>query len=60
MGEREVGTELIGRGELFFLSHPGKEKKFSGYGLTAEEGSKDQLVGLLMIDRPESANPRDR
>jgi hypothetical protein len=52
MGEREKGKELIGRGELFFLSHPGKEKIFSGYGLTVEEGNKGKLVGLLMVDRP--------
>jgi hypothetical protein len=52
MGERQKGKESIGRGELFFLSHPGKEEIFSGYGLTMEEGNKGKLVGLLMVDRP--------
>jgi hypothetical protein len=32
MGEREKGKENIGRGEFFFLCHPGKEDIFSGYG----------------------------
>ena len=58
MGERETGKELIGRGELFFLSHPGKEEIFSGYGLTVEEGSKGNLVGLLMVDRPRPVDPK--
>ena len=57
MGEREKGKEVIGRGELFFLSHPGREEIFSGYGLTVEEGSKGKLVGILMVDRP---RPVDR
>jgi hypothetical protein len=57
MGEREKGKELIGRGELFFLSHPGQEKIFSGYGLTVEEGKRGKLVGILMVDRP---RPVDR
>jgi hypothetical protein len=57
MGEREQGKEVIGRGELFFLGHPGKEETFSGYGLTVEEGRKENLVGVLMVDRP---RPVDR
>ena len=57
MWERENRKELIGKGELFFLSHPGKEEIFSGYGLTVEEGSKGNLVGLLMVDRPRPADP---
>jgi hypothetical protein len=57
MGEREKGKEKIGRGELFFLGHPGKEEIFSGYGLTIEEGSKGKLVGVLMVDRPRPADP---
>jgi hypothetical protein len=52
MGERAKGKEVIGRGELFFLSHPGKEEIFSGYGLAVEEGSEESLVGILMVDRP--------
>ena len=56
MGERETGKELIGRGELFFLIHPGKEEIFSGYGLAVEEGSKENLVGILMVDRPRPAD----
>ena len=58
MGEREPRKEIIGRGELFFLCHPGTEDTFSGYGLTAQPGDKDILVGLLMIDRPGPADPK--
>ena len=57
MGEREPRKEIIGRGELFFLCHPGTEDTFSGYGLTVQPGDKDILVGLLMIDRPGPADP---
>lgn len=42
-------------GELFFLLHPG-EVQFSGYGLTIKQGSKKQLFGLLMVDRPHRAS----
>jgi hypothetical protein len=58
MGEREQGKELIGRGELFFLSHPGMGEIFSGYGLTVKEESKGNLVGVLMVDRPRTADPK--
>jgi len=58
MGEREPNKEIIGRGELLFLCHPGSEDTFSGYGLTAEPGARDILVGLLMIDRPRPADPK--
>ena len=57
MGEREPNKEIIGRGELFHLCHPGTAETFSGYGLTLQPGSKDLLVGLLMIDRPRPADP---
>ena len=57
MVEREPKHETIGRGELFTLSHPGTVDTFSGYGLTTELGRKDQLVGLLMVDRPYQADP---
>jgi hypothetical protein len=57
MGEREKGKEFITRGELFFLTHPGKDAIFSGYGLTIEEGSKGKLVGILMVDRPRPVDP---
>jgi hypothetical protein len=33
MHERAPGKEIIGTGELLFLSHPGTEDVFSGYGL---------------------------
>lgn len=46
-------TETIARGDLFFLWHPGTEFTFSGLGLAVEDGRKDLLVGLLMIDRPQ-------
>lgn len=49
--------ELPQKGELYFLSHPGREDIFSGYGLVAQEGFRDYLVGLLMVDRPEPVDP---
>jgi hypothetical protein len=39
---------------LRYLSHPGTEDTFSGYGLTLAPA---HLVGVLMIDRPEPADP---
>ena len=57
MKEREPGKETIGRGEFFVLWHPGTEDIFSGYGLTMRPGSKELLVGLLMVDRPTPADP---
>jgi hypothetical protein len=52
MRERESNKEIISRGDLFFLWHPGTENVFSGYGLAMKDGSNEHLVGLLMIDRP--------
>ena len=57
MVEREPAKETIGRGELFFLWHPGTERTFSGYGLTIQPGSNEFLTGLLMVDRPQPADP---
>ncbi|MCA9875415.1 MAG: hypothetical protein KC441_17210 [Anaerolineales bacterium] len=57
MGEREPVKEIIARGDLFFLSHPGAEEVFSGYGLTLTPGNKELLVGVLMVDRPQPAAP---
>jgi hypothetical protein len=57
MREREPRHETIGRGELFTLSHPGTTDTFSGYGLTIEQDRKDLLVGLLVVDRPCTADP---
>ena len=56
MGEREPQKEIINKGELYFLWHPNTENVFSGYGLTMNAGSKEHLVGLLMIDRPPQQN----
>lgn len=58
MVEREPGKEIIDRGELFFLRHPTTSDIFSGYGLAMQEGRKDQLVGLLMVDRPQPVDPQ--
>jgi len=55
--EREPRKETIGKGELFFLWHPGTEEIFSGYGLTMQPGSEEFLAGLLMVDRPRPADP---
>jgi len=52
MREREPNKEVISRGDLYFLWHPGTENVFSGYGLAVKAGSNEHLVGLLMIDRP--------
>lgn len=57
MPEREPPKETIGRGDLYFLAHPETEQVFSGYGLTTRPGYKNFLVGLLMVDRPEPADP---
>jgi hypothetical protein len=56
MGEREPGKEAIGRGELFFLWHPETKDTFSGYGLVLQPESKEFLVGVLMVDRPQPAD----
>lgn len=52
MREQEPTKEIINRGDLYFLWHPGSENVFSGYGLAMKAGSNEHLVGLLMIDRP--------
>jgi hypothetical protein len=57
MSEREPRKETIGRGELYYLGHSGTSDMFSGYGLTQRAGSREFLVGLLMVDRPTPANP---
>jgi hypothetical protein len=57
MHERAPREETIGRGEVLFLSHPGTEDIFSGYGLTMQPGAEKLLVGLLMIDQPHPADP---
>jgi hypothetical protein len=57
MAEKEPRKEAIGRGELYFLWHPTTPDTFSGYGLTTQLGSKEVLVGLLMVDRPKPADP---
>lgn len=57
MSEREPDKEIIGKGELFFLSHPDTNDIFSGYGLTMQTGSKGLLAGVLMVDRPRPADP---
>ena len=49
--------EIVNRGDLFFLDHPGAEDIFSGYGITLQYGRNDLLVGLLMIDRPHLVDP---
>ena len=57
MTEREPRKEIIAKGDLFFLGHPGTEDTFSGYGLTIQPGNKEFLVGLLMVDRPRPVDP---
>ena len=57
MGEKEPRSEIIKPGELFFLSNPGSEYIFSGYGLTLQPDRKEYIAGLLIIDRPKPADP---
>ena len=57
MGEREPRKEAITRGTLHYLYHPESEDIFSGYGLTVHPNRQDRIVGLLMVDRPQRANP---
>ena len=54
--EREPPSEVIRPGQLYFLAHP-ESDLFSGYGLTTHDGRNDRLVGLLMVDRPQRADP---
>ena len=58
MREWEPQHETVGRGELFFLTHPGVADIFSGYGLTMESGRKDRLVGLLKQAAVANARPQ--
>jgi len=57
MGELEPQHEIIQRGELYFLDHPGAEDIFSGYGVAMHPGRNDLLVGVVMVDRPYPADP---
>ena len=57
MWEREPRKETIETGDLLFLGRPGVDNTFSGYGITVEQGRKDLLIGLLMVDRPKPADP---
>ena len=57
MRERQPNKETIGRGELFCLYHPHTANTFSGYGLAILPNRPDLLVGLLMVDRPNPADP---
>ena len=57
MREQEPRKETISKGELLFLWHPGTEEFFSGYGLTMQPESQEFLVGLLMVERPNPADP---
>ena len=56
MPERNPQKEVFGRGELLYLSHPGSERVFAGYGLTVQPHYPQFLVGLLMVDRPHPVN----
>lgn len=57
MAEFEPQHEQINRGDLFFLTHPGTEDIFSGFGLAHQPGRNDLLVGVLMVDRPNPVDP---
>lgn len=56
MRERDPRKESINKGDLLLLGHSGTGSTFSGYGLSMQDKSKERLVGLLMVDRP---NPVD-
>lgn len=53
MKEGEPKKETVNRGDMYFLWHPSTENLFSGCGLTMKCGSREYLVGILMIDRPQ-------
>ena len=55
---RPEAREAPQRGDLYFLWHSGSEDVFSGYGLVVEDGFKDDLAGILMVDRPQPADPK--
>src|SRR4051812_21309232 len=55
--EQQRNLEVVSRGHLYFLTHPDSEL-FSGYGLTTQEGRKDRLIGLVMVDRPHPVDPQ--
>jgi hypothetical protein len=42
---------------LYFLTHEGNPRVFSGYGIPLKEGIKSPLVGMLMVDRPSPCPP---
>jgi len=54
--DREA-REAPQRGDLYYLWHPGTEDVFSGYGLVVEDGKRNRLVGLLLVDRPVRVDP---
>ena len=37
---------------LYFLTHAGNPRIFSGYGIPLKDNQKSPLSGMLMIDRP--------
>lgn len=49
-------TNDVKRGDLYFLLHA-QDVQFSGYGLVMASGNLRQLVGLLMVDRPQPVSP---
>ena len=57
MGEMEPRKEAIQRGSLYYLHHPGTDCVHSGYGLTLYPDRPEHLVGLLMVDLPQRADP---
>ena len=57
MVEKEPRGEIVSRGSLYYLWHPGTDGVHSGYGLTRYPDRPDQLVGLLMVDLPTPADP---
>lgn len=57
MREREPQSERLSRGDLLCLYHPDTTDIFSGYGLVMQDDWPGHLMGLLMVDRPHSADP---
>lgn len=50
-------TVAFARNPVYGLWHPGTQATVSGYGLAIQPGQPDWLVGLLMIDQPQPADP---
>lgn len=52
-----MNRDLVRRGDLLFLTHPGSNGLFSGCGVVVGSGNLEHLIGLLLVDRPRPVSP---